>query len=168
MALQESRERPTRNRPVGSRHNTPCGRFPANNRAVFARMRSGDWKTPDKRRSGGHREETSGRVSISLPLYFFLKNVFCPNPCVGTPIRFRDILQYACGLKRVSALILRQNPIFEIPCGTAFWIAYFTSVRNASRVFTSNTLKIFMERSLGAIFFIIPARTFPGPSSAKT
>ena len=47
-----------------------------------------------------------------------LKNVFWPNLCVGPSFQVLDILQYACGLKRGPALILNQNPLFEIASNT--------------------------------------------------
>ena len=42
-----------------------------------------------------------------------LKHVYCPNLCVGSAFQILDIRQYACVLKRGSALILNQDPIFE-------------------------------------------------------
>ena len=44
----------------------------------------------------------------------YLKKVFCPNLCVGSSIQVLDILEYACGLKLGPALILSQNPDFEM------------------------------------------------------
>ena len=45
-----------------------------------------------------------------------LKKVFWPNLCVGSQFQILDILEYACGLKPRSALILNQNPFFEMAC----------------------------------------------------
>jgi hypothetical protein len=44
----------------------------------------------------------------------YLKKVFWPNFCVGASFQVLDILEYACGLKPGPALILNQNPFFEI------------------------------------------------------
>ena len=43
-----------------------------------------------------------------------LKNAFWPNICVGFSFQVLDILEYVCGLKLGPALILNQNPIFEM------------------------------------------------------
>ena len=43
-----------------------------------------------------------------------LKKIFWPNLCVGLAFQVLKILQYSCGLKSVPALILNQNPNFEI------------------------------------------------------
>ena len=43
-----------------------------------------------------------------------LKKVFWPNLCVGPWFQILDILEYASGLKPRSALILNQNPFFEM------------------------------------------------------
>jgi hypothetical protein len=43
-----------------------------------------------------------------------LKKVFWPNLCVGASFQVLDILEYACGLKLGPALILNQNPFFEM------------------------------------------------------
>ena len=43
-----------------------------------------------------------------------LKNVFCPNFCVGSSFQLLKILQYVCGLKLGPALTLSQNPIFDM------------------------------------------------------
>ena len=37
-----------------------------------------------------------------------------PNLCVEPSFQLLDILEYACGLKLGSALILNQNPFFEM------------------------------------------------------
>jgi hypothetical protein len=42
-----------------------------------------------------------------------LKRTFWSNLCVGAAIQILDILQSACGLKRIPALTLNQNPLFE-------------------------------------------------------
>ena len=39
---------------------------------------------------------------------------FWPNLGVGSSFQVLDILEYACGLKLDSALILNQNPFFEM------------------------------------------------------
>ena len=41
-----------------------------------------------------------------------LKRTFWSNLCVGAAIQILDILQYACGLKRIPALTLNQDPLF--------------------------------------------------------
>jgi len=41
------------------------------------------------------------------------KSLF-PNLCVGPSFQLLDIHEYACGLKLVFALILGQNPNFEM------------------------------------------------------
>ena len=43
-----------------------------------------------------------------------LKNVFWPNLFVGASFQILDIQQYASGLKLGPAVILNQNPIFEM------------------------------------------------------
>jgi len=43
-----------------------------------------------------------------------LKNVFCPNLYVGASFQLLGILLYACGLNIGPALILNQNPMFEM------------------------------------------------------
>ena len=44
----------------------------------------------------------------------YLKNVFWPNLGVGPSLQVLEILEYVCGLKLGPALILNQNPIFEM------------------------------------------------------
>jgi hypothetical protein len=44
----------------------------------------------------------------------YLKKVFWPNLCVGSSFELLGILEYACGLNLVPALILNKNPIFEM------------------------------------------------------
>ncbi len=44
----------------------------------------------------------------------YLKIIFWPNLGVGASFQVLDILEYACGLKLGSALILNQNLYFEI------------------------------------------------------
>ena len=44
----------------------------------------------------------------------YLKKVFWPNPCVESSFQVLDIKEYACGLKLGPALVLDQNPIFEM------------------------------------------------------
>ena len=44
----------------------------------------------------------------------YLKKVFWPNLGVGSSFQVLDILEYACGLKLDSALILNQNLFFEM------------------------------------------------------
>ena len=46
----------------------------------------------------------------------YLKKVFWPNLGVESSFQVLDILEYACGLKLGLALILNQNPFFEIGC----------------------------------------------------
>ena len=43
-----------------------------------------------------------------------LKKVFWPKRCVGSSFQILDIHEYACGLKLGHALILNQNPNFEM------------------------------------------------------
>ena len=43
-----------------------------------------------------------------------LKNVCCPNLCVGASFQLLEILEYVFVLKLGPALALSQNPIFEI------------------------------------------------------
>jgi acyl-CoA thioesterase I len=42
-----------------------------------------------------------------------LKRTFWPNVCIGAASQILDVLQYACSLKPVSALTLRQNARFK-------------------------------------------------------
>jgi hypothetical protein len=44
----------------------------------------------------------------------YLKKVFWPNLGVGSSLQVLAILKYACGLKLGPALILNQNPFFEM------------------------------------------------------
>jgi len=44
----------------------------------------------------------------------YLKKVFWPNLGVGSSLQVLNILEYACGLKLGAALILNQNPFFEM------------------------------------------------------
>ena len=44
----------------------------------------------------------------------YLKKVFWLNLGVVSSFQVLDILEYACGLKLDSALILNQNPFFEM------------------------------------------------------
>ena len=44
----------------------------------------------------------------------YLKKVFWPNLGVEPSLQVLDILEYACALKRGPALILNQNPFFEL------------------------------------------------------
>jgi hypothetical protein len=44
----------------------------------------------------------------------YLKKAFWPNLGVGTSSQVLDILEYACGLRLGPALILNQNPFFEM------------------------------------------------------
>jgi hypothetical protein len=44
----------------------------------------------------------------------YLKNVIYPNLCVESSFQRLGILEYACGLNLSPALILNQNPIFEM------------------------------------------------------
>jgi hypothetical protein len=60
-----------------------------------------------------------GRISLTVTGYIniirsYLKKVFWPNLGVGSSFQVLDILEYACGLKLDSALILNQNPFFEM------------------------------------------------------
>jgi len=43
-----------------------------------------------------------------------LKKVFCPNLCVGRSVQILEIRQYSSGFNLASALILNQNPFFEM------------------------------------------------------
>jgi hypothetical protein len=45
-----------------------------------------------------------------------LKKVFWLNIFVGSGFQILNIREYASGLKPVSALILNQNPFFEMAC----------------------------------------------------
>jgi len=44
----------------------------------------------------------------------YLKKVFWLNLGVGSSLQVLDILEYVCGLKLGPALILNQNPFFEM------------------------------------------------------
>jgi len=44
----------------------------------------------------------------------YLKKVFWPKLGVGRSVQVLEILQYSSGLNLASALILNQNPFFEI------------------------------------------------------
>ena len=57
----------------------------------------------------------------------YLKKVFWPNLGVGSSFQVLDILEYACGLKLDSALILNQNPFFEMASNLAHWCCGLTS-----------------------------------------
>jgi len=48
------------------------------------------------------------------------KNVFWPNIGVGPLFQVLNILAYAGGLKQWPALILSQNPIFEMAANQRF------------------------------------------------
>ena len=55
-----------------------------------------------------------------------LKKVFWPNICVGALFQVLDIQKYACGLKLGPALILNQNPFFEMASSQpheSFWLS---------------------------------------------
>jgi hypothetical protein len=46
-----------------------------------------------------------------------LKKIFWPNIFVGSRFQILNIQAYASGLKPGSAVILNQNPFFEMACG---------------------------------------------------
>jgi hypothetical protein len=48
----------------------------------------------------------------------YLKKVFSPNIGVEPSSQFLDILEYACGLSLGLALILNENPNFEMASRT--------------------------------------------------
>jgi len=48
------------------------------------------------------------------------KNVFSPDIFVGFSFQVLEIRWYACGLKPDSAMILNQNPIFEMASNIMF------------------------------------------------
>ena len=50
----------------------------------------------------------------------YRKKVFWPNLGVGSSLQVLDILEYACGLKLGPALILNQNPFFEMASNLLF------------------------------------------------
>ena len=52
----------------------------------------------------------------------YLKNVFWSNLGVGPSLQFLEILEYVCGLKRGPALILNQNPIFEMASNSQYQV----------------------------------------------
>ena len=56
-------------------------------------------------------QQNANRVSEIIRSY--LKKVFWPNLCVGASLQVLDILEYACGLKLGSALILESLGIIE-------------------------------------------------------
>ena len=53
----------------------------------------------------------------------YLKKVFWPNLRVGASFQVLDILEYACGLKLGPALILNQNPFFEMASNRIIYAA---------------------------------------------
>ncbi len=52
--------------------------------------------------------------TMLISIRSYLKNVFWPNLGVGPSLQVLEILEYVCGLKLGPALILNQNPIFEM------------------------------------------------------
>jgi len=44
----------------------------------------------------------------------YLKKVFCPKLGVGRSVQVLKIQEYSSGLNLAAALILNQNPFFEI------------------------------------------------------
>ena len=56
-----------------------------------------------------------------------LKIIFWPNICVGAKFQILEILEYVCGLKLDSVLILTQNLYFEMTCdGIGSWMVFRT------------------------------------------
>ena len=51
---------------------------------------------------------------MNVSIRTHLKKVFEPNICVGPSFQLLEILEYVCGLKLGSALILGPNPLFEM------------------------------------------------------
>jgi hypothetical protein len=67
-------------------------------------------------------------INVVHEIRSYLKNVFWPNFCVGSSFQLLGILEYACGLNLGPALILNQNPIFEMASSTELnqiWVQLF-------------------------------------------
>ncbi len=55
-------------------------------------------------------------VRESITSTSYLKEIFWFNFFVGSGFQILNTREYACGLQLGSALILNQNPFFEMPC----------------------------------------------------
>ena len=122
---------------------------------------------------------------LTPPIYPFLfrshlKNVFWPDIFVGTSSQILDIQQYAFGLKLGPAVILNQNPIFEMasiinPDGHYFVSSAFIkptascpyAIKFILRVLSSTMLKpiaIKVDRRSSGNFSAHSTATTPSPS----
>jgi hypothetical protein len=98
------------------------------------------------------RKEKTGNDLLNINRFLssfrsYLKNVFWPNLRVGPSFQLLEILEYACGLNLGPALILNQNPIFEM----------------ASKIILMIQFLPLPAFSLVFAFSFAPTRTIPKP-----
>ena len=73
-------------------------------------------KLPKEPESNIANDSTANPALFYSGVFFrtYLKNVFYPNLRVVLSFQLLKIQKYSCGLKLKIALILKQNPIFEM------------------------------------------------------